>query len=208
MFTGIIQGIAKVISIQKEKNFYIYGICIPSFLTRGLKIGDSVSNNGCCLTVKSIHNSDYFFDIMKETLEYTNLKFLSLGDYINIERSAKYGDEIGGHIVSGHIFNTAEISRISQSGKNYSLWLKINDKKMMKYFFYRGFICLDGISLTIGKIIDNEFCVNLIPETLSRTTIKSKKCGSVINIEIDLQTQIIVDTTENWINKNRVDNKD
>ncbi|CAL4319176.1 riboflavin synthase subunit alpha [Buchnera aphidicola] len=203
MFTGIVHGTANVVSIEKKKNFHSYTIKLSSLLSEGLKVGASVSNNGCCLTVKHIDKLYYTFDIMKETLNHTNLGILNIGDYINIERSAKYGDEIGGHIVSGHILNTAEVCRISEFSNNYTLWLKIHNKNIMKYFFYRGFICIDGISLTIGEIIENEFCIHIIPETLLRTTIKNKKKGSLMNIEIDVQTQIIVDTTERFINNQK-----
>ncbi|QCI16374.1 riboflavin synthase subunit alpha [Buchnera aphidicola (Aphis craccivora)] len=200
MFTGIVNGIAQVISIDKKKQLYTYTINFPSVLLNKLQLGASVSHNGCCLTVKKIDNCYVIFDVMKITLEHTNLGFLNIGDYINIERSVKYGDEIGGHIVSGHIMNTAEIFKILKSDNNYIIWIKVKHLSLMKYIFYKGFICIDGISLTIVNVIKNMFCVSIIPETLSLTTIGYKKVGELVNIEIDLYTQITVDTTERLLN--------
>ncbi|QCI20852.1 riboflavin synthase subunit alpha [Buchnera aphidicola (Hyperomyzus lactucae)] len=202
MFTGIVNGIATVVSIEKKKKINSYTVKLPSILSKTLTLGSSVAHNGCCLTVKMIEKSYITCDVVEETLKNTNLSILKVGDNINVERSAKYGDEIGGHIISGHVMNTVEISRILQSDNNYTIWLKVRNSFLMKYIFYKGFICLDGISLTIGDIINNEFCVHLIPQTLLTTTIRNKKKGSIINMEIDFCTQTIVDTTERLINKN------
>jgi riboflavin synthase len=201
MFTGIVNGIARVVSINKKKNFHTYTVNFSSILLKNLKIGDSVAHNGCCLTVKYINCPHVVFDIMKITIANTNLGVLNIGDYVNIERSLKYGDEMGGHIISGHIMNTGEISKISKLDKNHILWCKVKDLSLMKYIFYKGFIAIDGISLTINNIIKNEFCVSIIPETLSSTTIGFKKIGQLVNIEIDFYTQIIVDTTKRLIKK-------
>ncbi|QCI16946.1 riboflavin synthase subunit alpha [Buchnera aphidicola (Aphis helianthi)] len=202
MFTGIVGGIAQVVSIDKKKKLHTYTINFPAALLKKLRLGASVSHNGCCLTVKKINRFDITFDIMQITLQHTNLGYLDIGDYINIERSVKYGDEIGGHIVSGHIMNTAEISKILKLDNNYIIWFKINNISLLKYLFYKGFICIDGISLTIVNIVKNEFCVSIIPETLSSTIIGHKKIGELVNIEIDLYTQITVDTTERLLQKN------
>ncbi|AYN24398.1 riboflavin synthase subunit alpha [Buchnera aphidicola] len=202
MFTGIVNGIAQVVSIDKKKDFHTYTVNFSPILLKNLKIGDSVAHNGCCVTVKCINNMYVLFDIMKITIENTNLGILNIGDYVNIERSLKYGDEMGGHIISGHIMNTAEISKILKLNENYILWCKVKDYSLMKYIFYKGFICIDGISLTISNIMKNEFCISIIPETLSSTTIGYKKIGQLVNVEIDFYTQIIVDTTKRLIKKN------
>ncbi|CAL4319389.1 Riboflavin synthase [Buchnera aphidicola (Protaphis terricola)] len=202
MFTGIVDGVAQVISIDKKKDLYNYNIKFPSFLLKNLKPGASIAHNGCCLTVKKINHFNVTFDIMKITLQHTNLGYLNIGDYINVERSLKYGDEVGGHLVSGHIINTVEISKILKLKNNYIIWFQVKDLSLMKYIFYKGFICLDGISLTIMDIIKNNFCVSIIPETLSLTTISSKKIKDLVNMEIDLYTQISVDTTERLVKRN------
>lgn len=162
----------------------------------GLETGASVAHNGCCLTVTKIDGEYVSFDLIKETLRLTNLGELKVGDVVNIERAAKYGDEIGGHVVSGHIVTTAEISKIFTSEDNHQIWLSIYDKALMKYILHKGFVAIDGISLTVGDVINNRFCVHLIPETLARTTLGLKRLGDKVNIEIDPQTQAIVDTVE------------
>ncbi|MCU4137100.1 riboflavin synthase subunit alpha [Buchnera aphidicola (Sitobion miscanthi)] len=202
MFTGIVNGIATIVSIDKKKTHYRYTVKLPSILSRNLKLGDSIAHNGCCLTVKFINNVYIICDVINETLKSTNLGILNVGDHVNIERSVKYGDEIGGHIISGHVMNTAEICKILKLDDNCIIWLKMKNPLLMKYIFYKGFICVDGISLTVGDIIGNEFCVNIIPHTFLFTTIKNKKNKSLMNIEIDFYTQTIVDTTERLINKN------
>lgn len=202
MFTGIVNGIATVVSIEKKKKISSYTVKLPSILSKTLTLGASVAHNGCCLTVKIINDSYITCDVVQETLTRTNLGLLNVGDNINIERSVKYGDEIGGHITSGHVISTVEISQILKSDENYTIWLKVINSFLMKYIFYKGFICLDGISLTVGDIVNDQFCVHLIPQTLLSTTIKNKNCGSIINMEIDFYTQTIVDTTERLIKKN------
>ncbi|QCI25342.1 riboflavin synthase subunit alpha [Buchnera aphidicola (Sitobion avenae)] len=202
MFTGIVNGIATIVSIDKKKTHYRYTVKLPSILSKNLKLGDSIAHNGCCLTVKFINNVYIICDVINETLKSTNLGILNVGEHVNIERSVKYGDEIGGHIISGHVMNTAEICKILKLDDNCIIWLKMKNPLLMKYIFYKGFICIDGISLTVGDIIGNEFCVNIIPHTFLFTTIKNKKNKSLMNIEIDFYTQTIVDTTERLINKN------
>ncbi|ANZ22351.1 riboflavin synthase subunit alpha [Buchnera aphidicola (Diuraphis noxia)] len=200
MFTGIVNGIASIVSIKKKKKIHVITVQLPSVLSKNLKIGDSIAHNGCCLTVKSIDYDYITCDVIQETLKKTNLGILNIGDKINIERSVKYGDEIGGHIISGHVMNTVKVTKILKFDKNYILWLKLQDKNLMKYIFYKGFICIDGISLTVGNVSENEFSINLIPQTLLSTTIGSKKKGSLMNIEVDFYTRTIVDTTEYLIN--------
>ena len=130
---------------------------------------------------------------MGETLAKTNLDTLQPGDKVNIERAARFGDEIGGHSMSGHITATAEISRIEANGLNRTVWFRLPEN-LKDYVFPKGFIGLDGCSLTIGTVSDNEFNVHLIPETLSRTLFGSRQAGERVNVEIDPQTQVIVDT--------------
>ena len=115
------------------------------------------------------------------------------GDKVNIERAARFGDEIGGHSMSGHITATAEISRIEANGLNRTVWFRLPEN-LKGYVFPKGFIGLDGCSLTIGTVSDNEFNVHLIPETLNRTLFGSRRAGERVNVEIDPQTQVIVDT--------------
>lgn len=195
MFTGIVQGTAPIISIEEKSHFRIHKVKLPLELLSQLEPGASVAHNGCCLTVTEIKDDLVSFDLMKETLRLTNLGALDVGDRVNIERAAKFGDEIGGHLMSGHIICQAEIVKILASENNRQIWFKMPED-LMKYVLHKGFIGIDGISLTIGEVLKGRFCVHLIPETLERTTLGSKRLSDKVNIEIDPQTQAIVDTVE------------
>ncbi|MEW7314809.1 riboflavin synthase subunit alpha [Buttiauxella gaviniae] len=196
MFTGIVQGTATLVSIDEKPNFRTHVVALPDAMLPGLETGASVAHNGCCLTVTEINGNHVSFDLMKETLRITNLGELVVGDSVNVERAAKFNDEIGGHLMSGHIMTTAEVAKILTSENNRQIWFKLHDKTLMKYILHKGYIGIDGISLTVGEVTASRFCVHLIPETLERTTLGSKKLGHRINIEIDPQTQAIVDTVE------------
>lgn len=196
MFTGIVQGTAEVLAIEEKPNFRTHIVRLPAELLPGLELGASVSHNGCCLTVTEVQGDRVSFDLVKETLRITNLGDLDVGDTINVERAAKFSDEIGGHLMSGHIMTTAEISKIITSENNREIWFKPQDAQQMKYILHKGFIGIDGISLTVGEVSKTKFCVHLIPETLARTTLGAKRLGDRVNIEIDPHTQAIVETVE------------
>jgi riboflavin synthase len=195
MFTGIVQGTAEVVEIIEKANFRTHIVRLPAALLPGLEPGASVAHNGCCLTVTGIDGERIAFDLMQETLRVTNLGEVKVGDRVNVERAARFGDEIGGHAMSGHILCTAEVTRVIESENNRQVWFRI-PHEWRKYLFTKGYIGIDGISLTIGEVEGDEFNVNLIPETLQRTNIAGRKLGDRINIEIDPQTQAIVDTVE------------
>jgi riboflavin synthase len=196
MFTGIVQGTATVVAIEEKPNFRTHFIKLPQIMLAGLETGASIAHNGCCLTVSGIKDDVASFDLMKETLRITNLGDLRVGDDVNVERAATFNAEIGGHVMSGHIMCSAEIVKILTSENNRQIWFKMPDKQLMKYVLYKGYIGIDGISLTIGEVAADKFCVYLIPETLTRTTLGKKRLGQRVNIEIDPQTQAVVDTVE------------
>ncbi|PSU23247.1 riboflavin synthase subunit alpha [Photobacterium kishitanii] len=195
MFTGIIQGIAQVVTIDKKQNFQTHIIRLPRDMMQGLSLGASVAHNGCCLTVTGFDDQLVSFDLMQETLNVTNLGLLNVGDYVNVERAARFGDEIGGHAMSGHIMATAMVSAVNISENNHQIWFSV-PPQLIKYIFAKGYIGIDGISLTIAEVGDGCFSVSLIPETLQRTNLKNRIINDVINIEIDPQTQAIVETVE------------
>lgn len=195
MFTGIVQGTAKVLEVHEKERFRTHVVQLPEALLAGLEPGASVAHNGCCLTVTGIEGDRVSFDLMQETLRLTNLGELAVGDAVNVERAARFGDEIGGHAMSGHIIATAEVTRVIESENNRQIWFRVPEA-LRKYLFAKGYIGIDGISLTIGQVEGNEFNVNLIPETLSRTNIGTRRAGDRINLEVDPQTQAIVDTVE------------
>ncbi|MGR5131738.1 riboflavin synthase subunit alpha [Vibrio alfacsensis] len=195
MFTGIVQGTAKVVKIDKKERFQTHIIELQGALAEGLEIGASVAHNGCCLTVTKIEGSQVSFDLMQATLVLTNLGELEEGSRVNVERAAKFGDEIGGHSMSGHISLMAEIVDIIDTPNNRTIWFEL-PLASMKYVLAKGYIGIDGCSLTIGEVEANRFSVHLIPETLQRTLFGSRQIGEKVNIEFDPQTQAIVDTVE------------
>lgn len=199
MFTGIVQGIAQIHSIEEKSHFRTQVVKMPQELMENLEIGASIANNGVCLTVTKIEGTLVSFDLMTETLRITNLGQLQQGDFVNIERAMKMGDEIGGHILSGHVYTMAKVIKRIASENNLQIWFELPDPNLMKYVLTKGFIAVDGISLTIGEVKTNAFCVNLIPETLHRTLIGKREEGDFVNIEIDPQTQAIVDTVERYL---------
>jgi len=196
MFTGIVQGTGTLVSIDEKPNFRTHVVKMPAHMLDNLELGASVAHNGCCLTVTEVKGDLVSFDLVKETLRLTNLGDLQPGSEVNLERAARFDDEIGGHLMSGHIICTAEVSKILTSENNRQIWFRMPHEDLMKYVLHKGFIGIDGISLTVGEVTKSRFCVHLIPETLQRTTLGAKRLGDKINIEIDPQTQAIVDTVE------------
>lgn len=194
MFTGIVKALSVVSDFQKKPGIAHLTLILPSKLAKDLEIGASVAVNGVCLTVTKIAANRVSFDLIQETLDCTNLNSIQIGDKINIERSAKFGDEIGGHLLSGHVYGTVTIAKIENSPNNHIVTLQA-DSQWMKYFFPKGFIAIDGISLTLADVSPKgTFTVHLIPETLRTTTLGFKKTGDLVNVEIDSRTQVIVDT--------------
>ena len=197
MYTGIIQDCLPISHLEKQEGLYSFSIPFSKELLRDLKTGASVSVNGVCLTVTSIKGGEVSFDAIKETLELTNIKVVEVGTFVNIERSAKYNIEIGGHIMSGHVVGTAEVADIEISPNNRRLTFRF-DSEWLKYVFVKGFLGISGASLTVAMLNreNSEIAVNLIPETLDRTNFGLLEPGDEVNIEIEAQTQIIVDTVE------------
>jgi riboflavin synthase len=201
MFTGIIQTLGELISVTEYDQFRTHTVRIsPEYLTE-LSLGASIANNGCCLTVTKVDGDLVSFDLIQSTLGITNLGLLQVGDKINIERAAKIGDEIGGHLMSGHILTFATLVECVETEHNTTLWLTL-PPQYAHFLFEKGYIGLDGISLTIGQVDSNRFCVHLIPETLARTNLGWRKVGDVLNIEIDPQTQVLVETVQRLLQKN------
>ena len=195
MFTGIVQGMATLVAINKKELFQTHTIELTDEMVKGLAIGASVAHNGCCLTVTEISGNQISFDLMQATLRLTNLGQLNVGDKVNVERAAKFGDEIGGHSMSGHITLMANLVDVIKTDNNRTLWFEL-PQEAMKYVLSKGYIGVDGCSLTIGEVEKKRFSVHLIPETLNRTLFGSREVGDQVNIEFDPQTQAIVDTVE------------
>ena len=201
MFTGIVQGMAEIVAITEAEAFRTHVIKLPAALREGLELGASVAHNGVCLTVTHIEGERVSFDLMRETLRVTNLGRLGEGERVNIERAARFGDEIGGHAMSGHVMTMAELVELDEAPNNRRLWFEV-PHALGRFLFDKGYIGVDGISLTIGEVKNANakhgprFCVDLIPETLQRTTLSDRVPGDQVNIEVDPQTQAVVETVE------------
>ena len=193
VFTGIVEGTGIISKINRKENLTTIIVKTPSNFSKGIQVGASVCVDGVCLTVTEINQDSLEFDLIMETLKVTTFGKIEEKSIVNIERSLKLGDEIGGHILSGHVFDTATIIEISQPENNYILTLSFNPD-LQKYIFPKGYISLNGISLTIGEVNENTFTVYLIPETLRLTNLMHKLVGDSINIEIETQTRNTVDT--------------
>ncbi|MFL2753959.1 MAG: riboflavin synthase subunit alpha [Gammaproteobacteria bacterium] len=194
MFTGIIQSVS-LDSTFKQKQFGAELILKvePSF-TKDLKIGDSVAVNGVCLTVTRFNKNQINFDVIHESLKTTNLNknFRKLN--FNLERSLKMGDEIGGHLVSGHVHEIAEVKSFKE-GKERILTIN-KTPKVKDYIFQKGYVAINGISLTVSDSNENDFSVSLIPETIKATNLSLTDKGDFLNIEADQQTIAIVETVK------------
>lgn len=197
MYTGIVHGAYTVTKIRRRPGLNSLSLTLPAVLLEGLDIGASVGIDGVCMTVTSIDGALVSFDAMQQTLSLTTLGDLEEGQYVNVERSAKQGAEIGGHLISGHVDATAELVAIEQPENNCTLRFKL-PSDLMKYVFAKGFIGLHGCSLTVAELEKTSgiMSVCLIPGTLRSTNLGRLGVGSRVNIEVDRQTQAIVDTVE------------
>ncbi|TVP55272.1 MAG: riboflavin synthase subunit alpha [Halomonadaceae bacterium] len=193
MFTGIVQGTAHIKSIEALSGLKRFCIAFPETALEGVKTGASVAINGACLTVVSQEQHCLWFDVMMETLACTTLEELTPGQSVNFERAARFGDEIGGHLLSGHVHCVAQVRLIERPENNLKLYFSVPGP-WRRYIFPKGYIAINGASLTIGEVDDQGFTVYLIPETIRATTFRDVAQGDPVNIEVDSQTQTIVDT--------------
>jgi riboflavin synthase len=197
MFTGIVQGKATLLEIHQREDVVTMRFQFPPSGLDGVVIGASISLAGCCLTVTSAEGLAASFDLVPESLDRTSLGSLRVGDLINFERSLRFGDEVGGHILSGHIDTVATISSVEVLGNSSILTFQIEPERT-KYLFEKGYVALNGASLTLTNVDKKAglFRVSLIPETLAKTTFGAASVGEKVNVEVDRTTQVIVETVE------------
>jgi riboflavin synthase len=202
MFTGIVKGVAEVTEVTRLDGLHRLALAFPTGTLSGLETGASIAIAGTCLTVVAFHGDRAQFDVIDETLQRTTLGALANGDRANFERAAAFGDEIGGHLLSGHIMETAEILQIERTVHNVAVTLRVGPR-VAPYILEKGYVGLDGCSLTIGLVDDDArtFNVHLIPETLRLTTLGEREVGSRLNLEVDALTQAAVDTARRVLAK-------
>lgn len=200
MFTGIVQGVATLEKIEDRSGLRTIRLAFPSGFDHELAIGASVATDGVCLTVTRLFDNAAEFDIMQQTLNITTLGTYTERATVNVERAAKDGAEIGGHPLSGHVDFVAHIAQIRETENNYVLRFSVPEQ-WMRYIFAKGYIAINGASLTIAEANRDEhwFEVWLIPETLRMTVFGQKQVGDAVNIEIERQTQVIVDTVRHML---------
>jgi riboflavin synthase len=191
MFTGLIAELGKVVDIERGINSAIFTIQAPELISQ-IKVGDSVSVNGVCLTATSVNESSFSADVMIQTLKITSLSIIEIGSPVNLELAAQLNARMGGHIVQGHVDGVANVVGLTPGEK----WARFDiniPQELGKYIVNQGSIALDGISLTVGEVNDakNEVTVWLIPETLERTNLSTKKAGDLINIEVDVLAKYV-----------------
>ena len=191
MFTGIVSHIGIVNKISHPDDWELSVDVLNDnnpdndFDINSIAIGASISCSGICLTLKKVLNNTLFFDVSDETREKTNFSTWNVGTLINLEKSLKVGDELGGHFVYGHVDTTAVISSIEKINGSYKITFNI-DKDFLKYFASKGSVSVDGVSLTVNDVDNDFFTVNIVPFTWLHTSFKNYKTGTVVNIEIDI----------------------
>ena len=202
MFTGIVSHIGIVNKISHPDDWELSVNVINDnnsdndFNINSIAIGASISCSGICLTLKKVLNKTLFFDVSDETREKTNFSNWKVGSLINLEKSLKVGDELGGHFVYGHVDTTAEIRSIEKINGSYKITLSIN-RKFLKYFASKGSVSIDGVSLTVNDVDKDFFTVNIIPYTWTHTSFKNYNVGTVVNIEIDILARYLESLNSN-----------
>ncbi len=182
MFTGLIFNLAAVKRVTPSKGGIELTVEKPEHL-HGIVEGDSIAINGVCLTVTKSH-AELAFDVIPETLARSNFGTLKVGDLVNLEPSLRLGDQVGGHMVYGHVDATTQILRKDSEGQGYRLWCA-TPRGLERLIVEKGYVSLDGVSLTVAEVEAQRFAVALIPETLKRTTLGRKDVGLSLNIEVD-----------------------
>ena len=202
MFTGIVSHIGKVKKISHPDDWELLVDVIndnnsdSSFNKNSIAIGASISCSGICLTLKKVSNNTLFFDVSDETREKTNFSTWKVGSLINLEKSLKVGDELGGHFVYGHVDTTAVIRSIEKINGSYKVSFSINID-FLKYFASKGSVSIDGVSLTVNDVDKEFFTVNIIPYTWTHTSFKNYNIGTVVNIEIDILARYLESLNSN-----------
>jgi len=184
MFTGIIEETGKIQGIQRSAKSTVLTIQ-GDIIFHDLKLGDSVSVNGVCLTASSLSTNSFTADVMNETLKRSSLGSLKAGSRVNLERAMPANGRFGGHIVSGHIDGTGVVTNIKNDGNAAWYTIRASDK-IMRYIIEKGSIAIDGVSLTVAKVSNEDFSVSVIPHTANNTVLSEKRTGDVVNLENDV----------------------
>ena len=185
MFTGIVEDVGAIKELKTGTKEVLFTIKTKNIDVKEIKIGESISINGACLTVISIGDSSFIVEVSHETLKRTTLSKLKIGSKVNLERSLKLGDRMGGHIVNGHVDGVGKVESIQRRGKSVEIWFSL-PKGLSTYVVEKGSIAVDGVSLTVNAIKGDRFSVNIIPYTQEATIFGKMRSGGSVNIECDI----------------------
>jgi len=195
MYSGITRGLFPVVRVEKRSGVTRFDVALSSALAQGVELGASISIDGVCCTAMHVDGPRIGFEAIAETLSLTTLDELAVGRKVSVERSCRVGDELGGHDVFGHVVGTGRVLARALVGEQLDLTIGV-PSKWLKYISAKGFIALDGSSLTVGEVRADSFDVHLIPETQRLTNFADKAVGQRVNVELDPRTVAIVDTVE------------
>ena len=200
MFTGIVEGVGKVISLREQRESWCLSLSLPFEDNSGLEAGASLAVNGCCLTFRENANEEGSFDLLDETLARTNLGNLKAGNLVNLERSLSADGRIGGHFVTGHIDAVGEVKIFEERGKNLYLRVAL-PTEYSRYLVDKGSVSVDGCSLTVCEVDEDSFAIWLIPHTLSKTNLNDRKVGDKVNLEFDILAKYVAKFSSPLIEK-------
>ncbi len=200
MYTGITQGLYPVSHVAYAQGILTYTVTLNAKLIAGLEIGNSVAIDGACQTVVDIDGHNVTFNAIDETLKRTTLSQLHIGQLVSVERSAKIGDELGGHEVAGHVYEVGKIHSRHAELNNLTMTIQVTPQ-CIQYIVEKGFVAVDGSSLTVGLVDRTQACFNihLIPETLRVTNFGNKQVGDGVNIELDPKAVMIAEMVKQYL---------
>ncbi len=185
MFTGIVEEVGLIESVAEHKDVHQYLIRATTDFIKEVKLGDSIAVNGVCLTASDIQNDIFYVDISKETQKCTSFGASIRENKVNLERAVTPTTRLGGHLVSGHVDGMGTLVKREDNANETILWVS-SPSELAKYIAVKGSICINGVSLTINEINNNQFCVTIIPHTLQNTTLNTIQEKDILNIEVDL----------------------
>lgn len=189
MFTGIVQTVGQIASLQEKGGDVELCIRAPQFNFKNTALGDSIACSGCCLTVTKLSEQSFFVDVSRESLHVTTLKAWRVGTEVNLESALRAGDALGGHYVSGHVDGMGQVTALHDDGRSLRVEFQVPGT-LARYIARKGSVCIDGVSLTVNDVKDiadgARFAVNLIPHTLEQTTMRNYVVGTQVNVEIDM----------------------
>ena len=190
MFTGLIEDVGTIAEIGRLGENFRLTVATAELPTADIRIGDSVAVNGVCLTVVTVHPGRFGADVSPETVAHTSLAFLKPRDSVNLERALRLSDRLGGHLVYGHVDGTAVLTARRVEGNAVRMSFRLR-RDLNRYLVAKGSVAIDGISLTVNEVSEEGFSIAVIPHTLEKTTLRRRRPGEIVNIEVDIFAKFV-----------------